>query len=54
MSVEDYTEEFNNLSVCVGLLETAEQLTTSYLAGLGIVIRDEHRVGKIVTLEDAY
>jgi hypothetical protein len=34
MSVEEYTSEFNNLSIQVGLNETNKQMTYGYHAGL--------------------
>lgn len=53
MSVEDYIEEFNNLSACGGLSKITEQLTSRYLVGLRLEIRNELRIGRIMTLEDA-
>ncbi|KAL9265921.1 Deoxyhypusine hydroxylase-like protein [Drosera capensis] len=40
-SVEEYTTEFNNLSIRFGLTETNEQLMSRYLIGLNYSIRDE-------------
>ncbi|XP_021817152.1 uncharacterized protein LOC110759412 [Prunus avium] len=53
MSVEEYTSEFNNLSIRVGLNETNEQMTSRYLSGLNQTIRDEMGVVRLFNLEDA-
>lgn len=41
MTVEEYTSEFNNLSIQVGLNETNEQMTSHYLSvkGESLVVR---------------
>lgn len=53
-SVEDYMEEFNNLSASVGLSESSEQLTMRYLAGLQTLVSNELGVRIIMMLEEAY
>nr|CAD1844163.1 unnamed protein product [Ananas comosus var. bracteatus] len=53
MSVDEYTSEFNNLSIRVGLSESNEQLTSRYLSGLNQAIRDEIGVARLFSLEDA-
>nr|CAD1835711.1 unnamed protein product [Ananas comosus var. bracteatus] len=53
MNVEEYTSEFYNLSVRVGLNETNEQVTSRYLAGLNPSVRDEMGVVRLFSLEDA-
>ena len=53
MSVEEYTAEFNNLSIRVGLSESNEQITSRYLCGLNNSIRDEIGVVHLFNLEDA-
>ncbi|KAF8413507.1 hypothetical protein HHK36_001497 [Tetracentron sinense] len=53
-SVYDYTAEFNNLSMRVGLNETNEQLTVRYISGLKIAICDEMGIIRVSNLEDAY
>ncbi|CAL2249473.1 unnamed protein product [Prunus armeniaca] len=53
MSVEEYTSEFNNLSIRVGLNETNEQMTSRYLSGLNQTIRDKMGVVRLFNLEDA-
>lgn len=52
MAVE-YTSEFNNLSIRVGLNESNEQMTFHYLSGLNQSIRDEMGVVRLFSLEDA-
>ncbi|KAF8412741.1 hypothetical protein HHK36_000710 [Tetracentron sinense] len=54
LSMQDYTAEFNNLSMRVGLNETNEQLTTRYISGLRVAIRNEMRSIRVSNLEDAY
>ena len=41
MTVREYTSEFINFSIRVGLTESNEQLTSQYLSGLKQSIRDE-------------
>ncbi|EOY13671.1 Uncharacterized protein TCM_041281 [Theobroma cacao] len=53
MTVEEYTSEFNNLSIRVGLAESNEQITSRYLAGLNHSIRDEMGVVRLYNIEDA-
>ncbi|CAL9028321.1 unnamed protein product [Prunus brigantina] len=53
MSVEEYTSEFNNLSIRVGLNEINEHMTSYYLSGLNQTIRDEMGVVCLFNLEDA-
>ncbi|XP_034205055.1 uncharacterized protein LOC117619254 [Prunus dulcis] len=53
MSIEEYTSEFNNLSIQVGLNKTNEQKTSCYLSGLNKTIRDEMGVVRLFNLEDA-
>ena len=52
-TVEEYTSEFNNLSIRVGLNETNEQMTSCYLASLNQSIRDEMGVVRLFNLEDS-
>ena len=52
-SVEEYTAEFNNLSIRVGLSESNEQIASRYLAGLNQSIRDEMGVVRLYNIEDA-
>ncbi|KAI5344967.1 hypothetical protein L3X38_012844 [Prunus dulcis] len=53
MSIEEYTSEFNNLSIQVGLNKTNEQKTSCYLSGLNKTIRDEMGVVRLFNLQDA-
>ncbi|KAI5662421.1 hypothetical protein M9H77_21744 [Catharanthus roseus] len=53
-SMEEYTTEFLNLSIHVGLNETDEQLTARYVSGLKISIRDEMGIAHLSNLKDAY
>ena len=52
-TVEEYTSEFNNLSIRVGLNETNEQMTSRYIAGLNQSVRDEMGVVRLFNLEDS-
>lgn len=53
MTVDEYTSEFNNLSIRVGLAESNEQITSRYLAGLNHFARDEMEVVCLYNIEDA-
>lgn len=53
ISIEEYTSEFDNLSIRVGLNETNEQMTSRYLSGLNQTIRDDMGVVHLFNLEDA-
>ncbi|XP_017970464.1 PREDICTED: uncharacterized protein LOC18609565 [Theobroma cacao] len=53
MTVEEYTSEFNNLSIRVGLAESNKQITSRYLTGLNHFIRDDMGVVRLYNIEDA-
>ncbi|KAL3510292.1 hypothetical protein ACH5RR_029693 [Cinchona calisaya] len=53
MKVEEYTEEFFNFSLRVGLNETYEQLASRYLIGLNITVRHEMGINCPSNLDDA-
>lgn len=53
MSIEEYTSEFNNLSIRFGLNETNKQMTSQNLTSLNQSVRDEMGVVYLFNLEDA-
>lgn len=52
LHVEEYTSEFNNLAIQIGLNKTNEQITECYLAGLDKAITAEMGVVHLVSLQD--
>ncbi|XP_026460171.1 uncharacterized protein LOC113360982 [Papaver somniferum] len=54
LSVEEYTTEFYNIYLRVGLNETLEQLAARYILGLNIGIREEFGLLRVTNLVDAY
>lgn len=52
MTIDEYTTEYYNLSTRVGLDETDEQLTTRYLVGLRLAVRDKLGIRHVSNLDD--
>jgi hypothetical protein len=53
-TVEELTNEFYQLSICVDHLETDEQLAASYVNCLKFSIQDELSMHRVCSVEEAY